>query len=130
MVERTSDIRVLTSELVKRLNDNVRRIRLLEMNLERAETDKSSLEESLSLRAEELNKYLTSLKENVKNLIERVTELEAGLQIVHQELDRKATSNELKELENFISLISPANTTFVTKEELEKILEEKFGKKV
>lgn len=107
MAEKTSDIRILTSELVKRLNEDTRRIRALEQRMERFEMSLSALEQDFGAQMQEVRKALEEIVENLRGVSEKITLFENEFQRVHKELDKRATKLEVKEMENYFSLMSP-----------------------
>lgn len=116
MAEKTSDIRILTSELVKRLNEDTRRIRALEQRMERFELGLSALEQDFDTQMQEVRKTTEQIVENLRGVSEKITLFENEFQRVRKELDKRATKLEVKEMENYFSLVSPITTKIETKE--------------
>lgn len=130
MPERTTDIRVLTSELVKRMNQDTRRIRNVEQRMDRIEMGISALEETVQTQMQDLKNNLGKIVSDIKNVSEKLITIEAEISKMNKELERKVGKTELKQLEAYINLISPMTTKFVTKEELERAIEEKSSKRI
>ena len=129
MVE-TADIRVLTSELVKRMNEDTRRIRIMEQRADRIELSLSSVEQKIDSQMIELRSHVEKMSEQLKTISDKLIIFESEISKIVKDLGKKATKSDLKELESYISLMSPITSQFVTKEELERTLEEKAGKKI
>jgi SMC interacting uncharacterized protein involved in chromosome segregation len=130
VAERTTDLRVLAAELVKRMNEDVRRIRLLEQSIDRFEVNMSALEEGIYNQISELKTSLEKISENLRAVENKLALLESDISKIKGELTKKATKIEVKEMEAYTSLLSPILTKFVTKEELETLLEEKLRRRV
>jgi len=130
MVEtRPSDIRILTSELVKRVNDETRRVRLAEQRLDRFEVAMDNLENTMSAHAAEMKNLLDGINKNLKALSDRMSLVESAIGRIEKELAKRATKAELKQIESYMSLMSPITSKFVTKEEMERAIEDKIQKK-
>jgi TolA-binding protein len=110
MVERSADIRILTSELVKRMNEDTRRIRTLEQRIDRFELSLASMEESFESKMQEMKKSLDQLSAGMKTVSEKITLFESEFQKVHREIEKRAMKMDLKEMENYISLMNPIAT--------------------
>lgn len=129
MVEKTSDIRVLATELVKRINDETRRIRLLEQSIDRFEADMENLEGSVAAQAADFKSETDSTAKQIKSLSDRLLVLENAISRMEKEMAKRATKAELKQIDSYISLMSPMTTKFVTREEMERAINDKVSKK-
>lgn len=130
MVEnKPGEIRVLTSELVKRVNDETRRIRLAEQRLDRFEVAADNLENMVSSHALEMKAQLDSLVKSIKAISDRMTMTESAIGRIEKELAKRATKMEIKQIESYMSLMSPITSRFVTREELERAIDDRSQKK-
>jgi len=55
--------------------------------------------------------------------------VESAIGRIEKELAKRATKAELKQIESYMSLMSPITSKFVTKEEMERAIEDKIQKK-
>jgi len=129
MAERTSDIRILANELVRRMNEDSRRIRLLEQKLDRMESRISLTEDSISDEISGIKSSLDKITQNFKNTTLKLIENESKLIRFGKDLGKKATKMDFNQFEHYMDLMNPIVSSFITKEELERILEEKVGRK-
>jgi archaellum component FlaC len=129
MAERPTDIRVLAGELVKRMNEDSRRIRLLEQRNEKIESGFNSLQETILIQMDGLKVKLERIAENINSVSNRLTAIENEIQRLNKELGKTASKAELKQLEAFIELINPITSKFITRDEMERILDERLRKK-
>lgn len=129
MVETTSDLRVLATELVKRANDETRRTRLLEQKVDRFEAEMNRIESSVAAQSSDFKEQLQSISAGIKSLSERLTVMESAIARIEKEMAKRATKGELKQIETYMSLMSPVVAKFVTKEEMERAIEDRMSKK-
>lgn len=122
-------MRVLTTELVKRVNDETRRLRLAEQRLDRFEADLEGLENDSAARGAETKSQLESIARGIKSLSDRLLVLENAVGRIEKELAKRATKGEMKQIESYMSLMSPITSKFVTKEEMERAIDERMTKK-
>ncbi len=127
MVEQ--DFSQMISETVKRLNENTRRIRVLEQSFERLEDRISKVEESVLAKLNELKLEFDKICIKMNSILEKIKFLEDETIRINKELEKKANKAELKEFENFIELINPITSKFVTLDQVERIVEERIPKK-
>jgi len=125
-VENTSEV---TSELVKRINEDTRRIRTLEQRMDRIENSMSTLEETLLAQMGELTISLERISKRIADVAEKITTMENEILRINKELGKTATKTEVKQLETFIDLVNPITAKFVTKDELDRRLEGLTAKK-
>ncbi|RLG14636.1 MAG: hypothetical protein DRN66_01450 [Candidatus Nanohalarchaeota archaeon] len=120
VTEKKDEIR---NELIKRQNDNIRRIRMLEEVIRNIDLRINSIEQRY---LEETKKIYAKLKENDEKLKE--------FKIQHQTLEfqqdsfkkaakKYATQNDLSQIKNYIELISPMLSKYVTKKEIQYYIE-------
>ncbi len=125
-VEDQSVVRNLISELVKRINDDTRRIRLLEQRVDRTDTNIGSLEENALSQLNDLKIGIERISDKILQLSEKFSRLENEIAKLNKEFGKTATKVEVKQLESFIDLINPVTSKFITKDELERRFEERL----
>lgn len=129
MAEIPSDIRVLATELVKRVNDETRRTRLLEQKVDRFEAELSNVESAISAQNQEAKAKLESIERGIKSISDRIMVIEGAVSRIEKDLAKRATKGELKQIESYMDLMSPITSRFVTREEMERAINEKVVKK-
>lgn len=120
----------VVSELMKRVNEDRRRIRLMEQNIKRVESALSSLEESAILKMGDIKISLDAINSKMSLANERLSALENDVARISKNSEKSATKIELKQLEGFIDLVNPITSKFVTKDELERALDDRYAKKL
>ncbi len=128
MVERPVDLKIVASELVKRVNEDSRRIRLLEQRIDRVDNAASGLEDNTLSELGNLKILIEKLSGEIMRMGEKLTIIENDISKLRRDLDKTATKAEIKKLEIFIDLLNPITSKFVTKDEMERMLEETMAK--
>ena len=113
-----------TSEIVRSVNDNTRRIRILEQGLEGVRSRISALEEKVIDEVENIKKWLDQLSVGVKDVSKKLTEIHSEILKINKELDKTARKTELKEIESLLELYNPIKSQFVTADQVRRMLEE------
>lgn len=129
MVEMSSDLKVLATELVKRVNGETRRTRLLEQKVDRFEAEISNLENTIKSQNSDLKNVLQNFEDTLKEISNRVLIMENSIKRIEKELSKKATKNEFKTIESYMELMSPITGNYVTRAEMERVISEKTQKK-
>lgn len=128
MVEKAVDVKIITSELMRRINEDSRRIRLLEQRMDRIDDSFSSLEDRALNQLDDLKLGIERLSDKILKLTDKLNGIENEIAKVNKELSKTASKAELKQLETFVNIVNPITSKFVTKDELERRLEEKIEK--
>lgn len=128
-VDNPAGIRVLATELVKRVNDETRRLRLAEQRLDRFEADMDNLETTIRAQTSDFKAQLEAISRGIKSLSDRMVLIENAIGRIEKELAKRATKAEMKQIESYMSLMSPITSKFVTKEEMERAIEDRTSKK-
>ncbi len=117
-------VELILQELIRRANRSDRRLRILEQRVQALDTRLSGLEDSSFKQTKELRKRLVELEAAIHNLAERIVTLESEMDKLASLVKQAAKQSDLKELESMLSLFSPIQSQFVTKQELKRALEE------
>lgn len=126
--ERHDDTKALISELIKRVNEDTRRIRIIEQRIDRIESSVSSIQEDSLNQINELKLSLEKMTNKLSSISEKLANIESEILRLSKELSKTATKRELKQMETFIDLINPITAKFVTRDEMEKFVNEKIPK--
>jgi hypothetical protein len=129
MVEKEEEIKVITSELVRRINEDGRRIRLLEQRLEAIDESVTNVEETTLSQMDDLKIGIERVVNKIMNILEKLNGIENEITNIDKKLNKSATKAELKQLETFVDVLNPIKSKFVTKDEMERMLEYRGGSK-
>ena len=123
MVER--DVQAILTELVRRENESSRRLRALEERSSLTEMRANTLQDSFLKIIEEKRVFNEKLNERLINIENSILRIDNELVKINKNLEKMAKRTELKEIENMMSFFNPMKTNFVTREEVERIVEKK-----
>ncbi|MBS3054884.1 MAG: hypothetical protein J4452_00120 [Candidatus Aenigmarchaeota archaeon] len=124
-----TEINAISSELVRRLNENSRRLRIMEQKIDKLESSMDLLEDNTLNQMNDMKIGLERIATKITALGDKLTSIETDMARINKELGRTATKAEVKQLETFIDLVNPITAKFVTKGELERAFEDKLGRK-
>lgn len=127
--ELPKDTAAFSSEIVRRIDTNTRRIRAIEQRLSGTELRIGSLEEKVIEEIDNLRRGFEQISMDVKAIAERLSKIRAEILKINKNLDKTAKKAEVRELESLIDLYSPIKSKFATKEEVERIVEERLSEK-
>ncbi len=128
--EKPEEANAVLSELIKRINEDRRMMRLVEQSVERLENSLSALEGSALSQLSDFKMSLDRIGIKIEATAARLNAIEANIAKLGKGVDKAATKLELKQLESFIDLVNPITSKFVTKDELDRALEERARKRV
>lgn len=119
---------VVVSEIVNRINEDTRRIRLLEQRSEKIENRLRELEDNVSSQLGDLKISLERISNKISSISEKLAATESETLKMNKALEKTVSKAEVKQLETFIDVLNPVTSRFVTKEEMERMLEERLKK--
>jgi hypothetical protein len=121
--EKPDDARNVVAELVRRMNEDRRRIKIMEQDMERVRTGVSSLENAALAQMAEQRVFLERMNDRVEALSARFAALETAVAKLGKEVGKAATKMEVRQIESFIDIVNPITSKFVTKDELDRAIE-------
>lgn len=127
--EKPADLKAVATEIINRMNEDVRRIRLLEEKTGKIETRINDIEKTVLTQLDDLKISLERISNKISSISERLTALENENLRINKELGKCATKVEVKQLETFVDVINPITSRFATKDEIERMVEERIGKR-
>ena len=123
--EKPEEANAVLSELIKRINEDRRMMRQIEQSVERLENSLSALEGSALSQMSDFKLSLDRIGSKIEATAARLNAIEANIAKLDKGVDKTATKLELKQLESFIDLVNPVTSKFVTRDELDRALEER-----
>lgn len=102
----------------------------MEQHISRIENSLSSLEESVILQMGEIKISLERINNKMAMAAERLSLIESEISKLGKSVGKSATKTELRQIESFIDLVNPITSKFVTKDELERAVDDVARKKV
>lgn len=113
---------VIMQELVRRSNEDTRRLRALEQRLDAIENRINTFESTTLEKNKKANTKFAELDLSLKGLGDEITKLTVGIDKINKQVNKFARKQDLKEIERMLELISPIRQEFVTKDQLEEEL--------
>jgi len=120
---------ILQNELVKMVKTNAGRIRSLERRLMGIEQRMTSLEEKTIEGTDKQRKDFEQILIDIKAVSENISKIRTELIVLGKNIDKAAKKSEVRELESLLDLYSPIKSKFTTRDEVERLIEEKIEKK-
>jgi uncharacterized protein (DUF342 family) len=124
-----NEIGAINSELVRRLNENSRRLRIMEQKLDKLESSMDLLEDNTLNQMNDMKIGLERISAKITTVGDKLLSIETDMERINKSLEKTASKAELKQLETFIDLVNPITAKFVTKGELERAFEDKLGRR-
>jgi len=126
--QQPSELAGMTAEVVHRLNESSRRMKTIEQRIDRIEQQIQTLEETALTQMDDIRVNLERIVAKITGIAERLTGIENELLRINKEMSKTATKAEVKQIETYIDVMNPIKSSFVTKNELERILDERIKK--
>ncbi len=119
----------IINEMVDRINDNTQRLRILEQEREILDSRIGSLEKNMLSLTKQVQKSIADNEGEIKKLETKVSQMENTIKEIIKYMRNLATKAKISELEELVEIYNPLKSNFVTREEVEKIIEEKITNK-
>jgi CII-binding regulator of phage lambda lysogenization HflD len=118
-------IRDILNELLERTSSNMKRLRLLEQKIDSLTSRVNTIENGILEQRRDLTNSISDLNKKLSEDDDRLVKLETGLKEIVAQLKNVATMAKIRELEQLIEIYNPIKSQFVTREEIERLLEER-----
>jgi hypothetical protein len=115
---------VILQELVRRSNEETRRLRTVEQRIDSLDDKLNSLIENNGERAKKTNMKAAEVDVTLKNLSNEIASLKLNVDKINKQMMKFAQRRDLKEIERMLELFNPVREEYATKEDLEKLKEE------
>ena len=112
-------------DIINRVNENVRRLRVIEQKLQATESRINSLEQNMVSYNKNMQKAFSERDGKITVLDNRLAKMETTSKEILKQLKLVATKANFEEVKQLISLYDPLKSSFVTKEEMERFVDEK-----
>ena len=116
----------IINQVVDRVNDFNRRVRDLEEKIRNLSARINTLDDTVMNKTESNSENIQDIEEDVNQMSDRVANLEVDIKNINREKRKFVTSQELDEIENYMNLMNPINSSFMTQKEVKKMLEEDY----
>ncbi|MFB6193007.1 MAG: hypothetical protein ABEK00_02050 [Candidatus Nanohaloarchaea archaeon] len=114
----------IVNQLTDRVNDFNRRIRDLEEKVRNINARVNTLDDTLLKKTKSLSDDIQDINDDMEELRDRMANLEVDIQEINREKRKFVTSQELDEIENYMDLMNPINSSFMTEKEVKKLIKD------
>lgn len=122
--KRPANVQTVVAELVRRFNDNSKRLRLVEQKILSLESTLSNIGQNVVEQLKQAKTSADKLNAKIDELGNRIGKIEDDTRKLTKQMERTATKTELREIQGFIDLINPIKSQFITISEVRKMFEE------
>ncbi len=119
--KRPSNLRLIINQLVERVNNDAKRLRVLEQRNGVIESRLNSIEQTLTGNYKEFIKVMKLQEKSIAGLGDNVRVTEGKISEIVRQFRRVATKAEVKTLQNLLEIYNPIKSNFVTREELKNL---------
>ena len=124
MKKQPQTIHTILNDVIERVNNDTQRLRLLEQSSESLLSRINSLEQAMLQARRDMQKALLDTNTRLDSLDDRMSKSENTTKEVVSHMKKLVTETRVKEIENLVDIYNPVKSSFVTKEELQKVLSE------
>ncbi len=117
----------IISEMINKINDNMRRLRVVEQQLKSLDVRVNSVEQSMLSQKKNLKKLLGERDEKTTSLESRIFKIESTMKEMVKQMKTNATKSDIEELKTMVDIFNPLTSKFATKEEMERLVEKKMS---
>ena len=121
--------RLILQELVRRSNNDSRRLKELEQRLDALDSKAKTIENTVLKKHKDLEGHYTDIETRVQEMEDRLIGFQNTFDRFNRQVSKFAMRRDIKELENMFNLFNPVTGKFVTVDELDdkmRELREKF----
>ena len=118
----------ITTDLIGRVNENVRRLRVIEQKIQAINMRINSVEQNTVTYNKNLQKALAERDARITVIEDRLVTVETTSKEILKQLKLVATKSNVDEVKQLLSIYDPIKSKFVTKEEMENFISEKMSK--
>ncbi|MFB6145986.1 MAG: hypothetical protein ABEJ99_05815 [Candidatus Nanohaloarchaea archaeon] len=117
----------LINQIVNRVNDFNRRVRNLEEKIRNLNARVNTLDDTILNKTKDISNDMQDLEEDLSELRDRIANMEVDIKEINREKRKYVTSQELEEIENYMDLMNPIQSSFATKKEVKEMIGDKEG---
>ncbi len=122
MAEKKEPSKIILA-LMRRINDYESRLKLVEQRLEMLDNEVLRLNKLILEKMEDLEVGIDMINKKIISLNKKLEENKLQIELLNKSLDRKVSKEEFAEIKGFLDLFSPLKTSFVTRDEVLKMIQ-------
>jgi len=121
-----ANLEKIAAELINRVNENIRRLRVLENRVKSLDNRINSMEQNSLVQSKNLQKSLSERDSKMGFLEESLRKTEMMIKEIVKQLKFVSTKSDVEELKHLVDIYNPLKSRFITKEEAENLINEKL----
>jgi len=114
----------IINQVVDRVNDFNRRVRDLEEKIRNLSARVDALDDTVMGKTESNSEDIQDLDQDINELSDRMANIEVDIKNINREKRKFVTSQELDEIENYMDLMNPIRSSFMTEKEVKEKIED------
>ena len=122
------DATEITTNLVERINSIERRIRQLEENVRNLRDQFKNIENDVIRGSKEAHEVRDLLDDKTGQMRTTLLNLDVEVKNINNRIRTLVSKREIKELESFMEIFSPIKNMYVTRNEVQRMIEEAITK--
>ncbi|GEM_PF-3288534 len=116
---------LIMQELVRRSNEDTRRLRTIEQRLDGMEARLVALEDSMLDKTKKMNSKVADIEVSIRLVSDEMLMVKTNLERITRQMSTFARKQDLKEIEHMFELLNPIRQEFVTKDQLDEELKQR-----
>jgi vacuolar-type H+-ATPase subunit I/STV1 len=109
-------------EIIRRVNDNIRRLRILEQKIKAIESHVNSTDENVLTLQKSFQKAINERDMRITGIEDKLQKLDTLTKEILKQMKMVATKSGLEEIRNTMNILNPVNSNFVTRNEVREML--------
>ncbi len=110
------------NRIINRVNDFNRRVRDLEEKVRNINARVNTIDDTLLEKTGNLSDDIQELEDDIEEVRDRLANMEVDIKELNRDKRKYVTKKDLEEVENYIDLMNPIESSFVTETEVKKLI--------
>lgn len=114
----------MINQVVNRVNDFNRRVRDLEEKIRNLNARVNTLDDTVLEKTKSLSQDIQKIEDDMEEIRDRLANMEVDIKEINREKRKWITQQEIDEIENYMELMNPINSSFQTEKDVKEIVNE------
>ncbi len=116
-------------DLINRVNENIRRMRVIEQQIKAMNIRLNSIEQNIMGHTRATQTSLKDRDKRISELEDRALRLETMTKEIVKQMKGVATKANVEEIKTMLKIYNPIESSFMTRDEVEQLVNHKLSKK-
>ncbi|MBN2042603.1 MAG: hypothetical protein JW754_02250 [Candidatus Aenigmarchaeota archaeon] len=117
----------IVSEMINKINDNIRRLRVVEQRISSLDIRTNSMEQSILSQNKNMQKMFKERDVKITAMEDRLFKMETMMKEMVKQMKMMATKSNIDELKTMVEIFNPIRSSFTTKQDVENMITEKLS---